>query len=92
MNTNKYMPLIIDLIMKGVNFEKDVFLKNSGENWGVDWNEIASNYGYRKPKDGYFSKGGHFYMMLQRIYRTNKGSIINEVAEKTRLKTVYSIK
>lgn len=68
MNTNKYKPLVTDLVSKGVDFTQETFNRNSGANYGIDWNQLATDYGYRKPKNGYFSKGGHFYQLLQRVY------------------------
>lgn len=68
MNYKRYESLVNELIAKGVNFELDVFCRNSHENTDVDWSELASNYGYRKPKNGYFSRGGHFYLLLQKVY------------------------
>lgn len=52
MNNSKYTALVNNLVSQGVNFELSVFNRNSGENCGVDWNELAKKYGYRKPKTG----------------------------------------
>lgn len=70
MKASKYEKLVNDLVSQGVNFDLDVWNRNSRQNYGVDWNELAKEYGYRKPKNGYFCRGGHFYMLLQRVYRT----------------------
>lgn len=88
----KYKDLLIDLVEKGVNFDQDVFLRNSGNNWGFDWAELAKKYGYRKPKGGYFATGGHFYMLLRRVFLANREMIVNAAAEKIRMKTVIGIK
>ena len=91
---NKYRLLVVDLVAKGVDFTQDAFNRNSGKNYGVDWNQLATDYGYRKPKNGYFSKGGHFYQLLQRVYNQIKGDgdFLNAVAEKARMKAVFGIK
>lgn len=65
MKASKYEKLVKDLVSQGVNFDLDVFNRNSRQNYGIDWNELAKEYGYRKPKNGYFCRGGHFYMLLQ---------------------------
>lgn len=94
MNINKYKDLVINLVASGADFSKDVFCRNSGANSGFDWNQLATDYGYRKPKDGYFCKGGHFYQLLQRVYNKLKSDndFINSVANRTRNKTVFGIK
>lgn len=93
-SVEKYRDLVISLKSKGVNFDLDVWNCNSGENYDVDWNELAAVYGYRRPKNAYFSKGRCFYMLLQRVYGKLKSdpSFLNSVAELVRMQTICGIK
>lgn len=72
-STEKYKDLVLNLTAQGVNLTLDVWHRNSRENYDTDWNELAKKYGYRKPKNGYFSTGGHFYILLQRVYNKING-------------------
>lgn len=61
---NKYTLLVKELTAQGVDFSKDTFCRDRS----VDWEQLAKDYGYRKPKTAYFSRGGCFYALLQRVY------------------------
>ena len=74
-SVEKYKGLVISLTAKGVDFTKDVWQRNSGANYETDWNELAKVYGYRRPKTAYFSNGGCFYMLLQKVYNKINGGL-----------------
>ena len=93
MNINKYKSLVVSLVANGVDFSQDTFNRNSGSNYEIDWNQIATDYGYRKPKNGYFSKGGHFYELLKRVYNKIKSDddFLNDVANMAKMHTNFGI-
>ena len=72
MNTNKYKYIFKHLVENGADFSKDVFCRNSGVNSKFNFDTLATECGYRKPKNGYFCKGGHFYQLLPRVYNKLK--------------------
>lgn len=70
-SVKKYGDLVAELVAKGVNFEADVFCRTRE----IDWDGLAERYGYIRPKTAYFSRGGCFYLLLQKVYKkmnTNK--------------------
>lgn len=93
-SVDKYRSLVVSLVAKGINFDLDVWNRNSRENSEQDWNELAKVYGYRRPKTAYFSNGWCFYQLLQRVYNRIKAEpdFINSVAEKVRFECVCGIK
>lgn len=62
--TTRYETLVKELCAAGVDFTADPFNRDRG----TDWEQLAKEYGYRRPKTAYFSRGGCFYMLLQKVY------------------------
>lgn len=62
--------IICELIGKGFDFEKDVFTLSFQES--AILSEYAKEVKYKKPKNGYFSTGKHFYLHLQKIFQADR--------------------
>lgn len=65
MNRSSKTMLINELKSKGLDFDKSVFELSFSERTML--NDYAKEFRYRKPKNGYHSLGGHFYMHLQKL-------------------------
>ena len=57
--------LINELKAQGFDFGKSVFELSHSER--RMFHDYAIEFKYRKPKNGYHSIGGHFYMHLQKL-------------------------
>lgn len=65
MNQGSKTMLINELKAQGFDFEKNVFELSHSER--TMFNDYAKEFRYKKPKNGYHSLGGHFYMHLQKL-------------------------
>lgn len=57
--------LLNELKSKGFDFSRSVFELSFSERTML--NDYAKEFRYKKPKNGYHSLGGHFYMHLQKL-------------------------